>query len=265
MPANIMPKIKRDETVLQRAVFLQDAPANASPSESDNKSDFSAYLTGSALLFGAYFYFISWMHLYFYYRELGISLMSLDIPIYYFLVYSYSAINVPSKTTYIIVFLVILFFTILDRRWSWDKKSLVIEIFHRVLLTGFILLVFIFGYMIARGQGLDQAREARRGGLRTVHIVFKKEALTNLPDEIASSDREFAMKYITETKDNLYVLVQPGIHLDPRPIGYTYIIPRKGLAYVKIDLTGHEYVDPNCIVPFFCEEKSEPKAAENAR
>ncbi|MGF6986562.1 hypothetical protein QFZ99_006103 [Paraburkholderia atlantica] len=234
-----------------------DVPRSAASfasAEPTNRRELSAYLTGSAVLFAAYFYFIAWIHLYFYYRELGISLMSLDIPIYYFIVYAYSAIDRSSIDTYLLVLAAVFAFSILDRSWSVDRIPFV-DIAHRVLLTGFLLLLFIFGYALARTQGLRQANDARLGKiLYPVHLAFKDVSRSPVFAEIIVADRNFELSLITETKDNVYILREPTAKSAVSPIAFTYTLARKDLSYIKVDLLSEGYSDSQlCGIPPVCD------------
>jgi hypothetical protein len=64
----------------------------------EGNSDALSLLTrvaGVLSIIGVYLYFAGWIRLYEYYREFGLSLDSLDVPVYSFLIYSYGVIQTP--------------------------------------------------------------------------------------------------------------------------------------------------------------------------
>lgn len=67
-----------------------------------------------------YLYFIGWLYAYYVFSHFGISLDSVDIPFYYFFVYSYSVI-IKNMLWIIGILILIILINLIPSRWSASK------------------------------------------------------------------------------------------------------------------------------------------------
>ncbi|QQX85250.1 hypothetical protein JJQ59_04715 [Cupriavidus necator] len=204
----------------------------------------AAYFGGSALLFSAYFYFYAWILLHFYFQAFGISLVSLDIPFYYHLVYASTAIGQSDGFIFVVVIAGAALYVILDRSWASDSKPWV-SIAHKLLFVIFLLCVLAGGFHAAKWQGVGLAQDVRDGKhLRQLKLAFKKDAGKKLSDIFKTSIREgmlsegetLQVKLLIETKDTYYVFVQKV--KDEKYYGYgnTYLIQKKDVSYAVLEV-----------------------------
>lgn len=188
----------------------------------------------SAFIVGFYLYFIGWVYVYWLYSHFGISFTSLDIPVYYFFVYSYAVASyfpqIVKACTYSGLFFwvtsgvvaIVILLALLARTYS--KKGILVVVF---------VALFPLFFCLARGAAIEKAKEIRERG-RRVSFVFKTKQLRAYPPEFVKANKDGNLKLLLQTKDKYYVFFQPpGKGL---PLGFVYDLLRSDVSLVKIDM-----------------------------
>jgi hypothetical protein len=196
------------------------------PSENYDLLSLLSILKDLTFLMAIYLYFMGWIYAYYFFQHFGISLVSVDIPFYYFFVYSYTVIsNISNNAVFIAVgaTIIYLFSTMYLKKWN------VIWILAVVLI---ILLSFPAFFDLAKDTGEKKALELRRGNVNEIVFFFKKDTAKLYPQEFISANNKGELKLITQTKDLIYVFYQtPGEALSH---GLTYDISRTDILVAKI-------------------------------
>lgn len=200
--------------------------------ESSSKSgDVFSTLRNLLLLIAIYLYFIGWTYVYYYYSHFGISLHSLDIPVYYFFAYSNSVIgSLPSVV--IGVSLILLGFKL--------RKFLS----NPYVAVPIVIILFPILFLVARETGIDRAQQLRGAGAKPVEFVIKDNARKHYPKEFNQANDSGNLRMIYQTKDRYFVFVQPtGGEEKVMPRGYTYDISKDHILLATIKLENVESGD----------------------
>jgi hypothetical protein len=179
-------------------------------------------LLGGLPLLAVYPYFAGWVYIYYYYDHFGISLNSLDIPVYHFFVYSQS----PLKTWLGIsllcgIVLILLLISLSSRLW---------------FLAFGLLLAFFPLFNVARERGDDRAREVRAGDATPITFVFKKDVTNLYPIDFRKLNEEGKLWLIGQSKDKFYVLRQSASHANELPYAIVFDINKTDVLLAKIDI-----------------------------
>jgi hypothetical protein len=227
------------------ALLKQRKPENNSP-DSVEKSDSLTILRNLIFFVAIYLYFIGWTYSYYLYSHFGVSLYSLDIPFYYFFIYSYSVVFSNSWWFVVAVggFLITLF--ILRQR----------EELRRLAVVLFLLVFFPLSFELSRNTAFESALLLRKGYGQTIKLAFKetvKETLKagqekpesverqsiskNYPPEIVGANDTGELRLLTQTKDKFFVLFQPPPEREggELPMCYTYVIAAADVSLTTIE------------------------------
>lgn len=148
-----------------------------------------------------YLYFAGWVYAYYYFQHFGISLISVDIPLYYFFVYSYSALD----------------------KWIYVLLSLILLCNYLYKLTDYmtiivpILLIICFPLVFYQSQNnaYINAINLRQNSGKRIKIIFEKKGLVNnfidpcSFENFSSLNNNHKLKFITSSKESYYVMYQP--------------------------------------------------------
>lgn len=194
--------------------------------DSVGNRDLLAILRNVIFIIAIYFYFIGWTYAFYLFNHFGISLNSVDIPFYYFFVYSYSVITdisaiIAVVTALILIYLITSFAPIYLKKW---------------VLT--LLLIFLFPtfFWMTKQRADKEDLYIRMGYGKTVVFVIKKDAAEFYPKEFIKANNEGKLKVLTQTKDRFYVIYQPQGEGKAMPYGFTYDIPRADILLAKIEM-----------------------------
>lgn len=156
------------------------------PAAPKEKSPLLTTLKEAAFFVAIYLYFTGFVYIYYFYEHFGISLNSIEVPFYYFFVYSYNVITsldegavwgyaLRSLWVVVLVFAALAFVLVKvmrERKW---------------LALLFCSLVFLFPALFSFAwKSADLAANEVRNGrhVKVVTLVFKKEALETYPKEV---------------------------------------------------------------------------------
>ncbi|MBI2314112.1 MAG: hypothetical protein HYU77_16600 [Betaproteobacteria bacterium] len=199
--------------------------------------DLASYLKNWAFLVAIYIYFVGWIYLYFYYRQFGIPLVSLDVPFYYFFVYSYAVIGAANTWlgyTFIVLFVVV--FVLLQRPWA-NEQHATLNIMQKAILIVSSIALFYVSFALARDQAQANAMDARDNkGTNSICFTLKKEAEDKYPPDFLGANAECLLMLLTETRERYYVLHQPPSREGVMPYGYAHEVPKDTVILATIRL-----------------------------
>jgi len=170
-----------------------------------------------------YAYFAGFIYIYFLYENFGINIRLLNIPIYFYFVYSFNVVmtNIPVM---IILFFLILLMTFLSKIGKC-----------KTLLIAFLVLLLPFFFFISKNSA-DNATDKMRNGydLKTIKLSFTDENVYE--KRFIQMNKQGALKLLLKTTTDYYILLQrKGSALVAElPTGYVHIIPKKALKSVNI-------------------------------
>jgi len=214
--------------------------------KSEAKNDLLAILRNVIFFVAIYLYFIGWTYAYYLYSHFGVSLYSLDIPVYYFFIYSYAVIY--SHKWWVMLLLGGFFIIVIALR---SRKEL-----RKLVAISFLLVFFPVSFGIAKTTAFESALLLRKGYGQTINLVFreaqketlkgnsesntapeieKQSNIKNYPEVIIKANEEGELRLLTQTKDKFYVLYQPKEENGELPMCYTYVISATDISLATIE------------------------------
>lgn len=192
--------------------------------DSFGSQEIFAILRNVIFIAAIYFYFIGWTYSFYLFNHFGISINSVDIPFYYFFIYSYSVItNISAIVAIVATPIVILLVN------SFAPNYL------KKLAPPFILIVlFLISFSIARERADKVSLSIRTGYAKTIIFVFKKDTTKFYPKKFVDANNKSKLKLLTQTNDRFYVIYQPAGEGKAIPCGSVYDIARADIRLAKI-------------------------------
>ena len=194
-------------------------------SNGEDPSTTFATLRNIILGVAIYLYFTGFVYTYYFNDAFGISLLSLNIPVYYFFLYSYTVIRH--------YYLLLSVLTILS-------ASLVLYGMHRRILRVALCLILIglFPALSWLAWRTSLARvHAVRSGIGTKQIVIHlKAGETAYPKDFRSDNATGRLRLLQETSDGLYVLSQAAPPRTPLPMGHAYRVAKEDITVWDVTL-----------------------------
>jgi hypothetical protein len=183
-----------------------------------------------AVLLGIYCYFTGWIYTYYYYQHFGISMGSVDMPVYYLFVYSYSVLNTTWGMVLVVVTLALAGAVVRFGERQW-------------MLAPLLILLFPSLFLVARYQAVEDAWGLRTRDGKRVVFEFKDDCQHSAALVGQNSLRQ--LKLLTQTKERYFVLHQsqliPGTETPTGelPYGMVYDIPRGCVVQARTRLRGY--------------------------
>src|ERR1700722_16567066 len=140
-----------------------------------------SFVRNIVFVFALYLYFAGWLHAYYFFLRFGISLNAVDIPAYYFFIYSYSVFGTGWG---LLIFFLIIVFLVLGLKWEAKRAHIVLVIF---------ILLFPAVFYAARAAGQKDASKKRSGSSNTVRFLFKKDTEDRLDAGVACLNKSEAL------------------------------------------------------------------------
>lgn len=214
----------------------------------------SAHFGGPALLLGAYLFFYSWLLLFYYFRMFGISLVSLDIPVYFYLTFAWTAVEYFGVGVLLALTLGAICYVWLNGAWAMDRKPWV-HFLHRSAFAVFLMVGLWSTSFLAQQQGELQAQQVRDGGvLAPIRLVFGKDQAGMFPEVLTTAKvtpdqgvKEAVL--LVETTAAYYVLVQKVLRDQQTSVtqydamGVVYRVPKKYVTYAQMDVINTQRVE----------------------
>jgi hypothetical protein len=184
------------------------------------KQDLVVIIRNNILIFAIYLYFAGWTFAYKYYADLGIQITSLDVPVYYFFIYSFSALKYG-------VFLLLLFFVGIYYYYLNHNQKAVI-----IVLIALLPLIYILSWHSATTSAMSFRRDAVTS-YKSVNILVNDKSTIYQFDNFSSLNASGKLKIITSNKDYCYLLYQPKGDNRALPEGYTFKVSTKNIIMTK--------------------------------
>lgn len=217
------------------------------PAPAPESSQLSAHFGGPTLLFAAYLFFYSWLHLFYYFKTFGIPLVSLDISLYFYLAFAWTVAKQFGGWFLPILGGGAIGYLALNSAWASDHNSFP-HFLHKALFAIFLVCGLGVTSVVAEHFGTLQAQQVRDGGvLHPIRLHFDDKQVKNFPPELmmATASKDGGIKeavLLIETGEAYYVLVQKVLmKTDKQPqrydsFGTVYQVPKKQVTYVEIDV-----------------------------
>lgn len=178
-----------------------------------------------------YLYFSGWTYIYFLFDGFGISLHAVDIPFYYFFVYSYSVIETHAISTMFVV--VSLFVFLCFSRYMWSKY----------LIAVLLVALFPATFYIARQTALKEVRNIRsEAGASYPEVRFTLKGAYPAKHSDQRSTISFdalndgwSLKLLTHTSKYFYAVYVPKKlpKVKALPMTQVFIIPSDNIERVE--------------------------------
>lgn len=208
--------------------FHHKGPPSAGENRHLEITNLFSVLKNLILIVAVYLYFTGWIYLYRLYDHFGISFGSIDIPFYYFFIYSYSVISDWVALTIIIITIILIYLFI-----SLRPRKLI----PFLILISILLLFFRVSYYLSEGCAYQKAKLIRQGyDAKKITFIFKSEAKKGFPSEFLNANCKGKLRLITHTKDKFYVVHQLLGREEEIPYGHTYEISKNDVLLAKIEM-----------------------------
>jgi hypothetical protein len=200
-----------------------------------------------AILVSVYLYFTGWVYHYYLFTHFGVSLSSLDIPIYYFFIYSQPVIY-ENKIWYIFATVIFILILLLSKyvakritKDSTEAKKKELELSKWGIIS---LLVFLLplSFHLARRTAITRALSMRNGYAQKISFIFKQDANGKYPEEFINANGSGKLRLLNQTKDRFFVFYQPKSEEPEMPYGYSYVVFDTDISTAKIEM-------PNALKP----------------
>lgn len=189
----------------------------------NGKPEMASIAKNAIFVLAIYAYFAGWVYSYFLYNHFGIPLTSVEIPVYFFFIYSYSVISnwwiaLACAFIVIIVYLMAIY---------WPRVAVLV-----------MIVLFPLVFYVSKERADRVAKEIRTGNAKTITFTFKKEKEMEkvLPQDFLDANKKQSLRLITLTPDRFYVLQQPPGEENEIPYGFTYALSKEDVLLAKIAL-----------------------------
>lgn len=202
-------------------------------SDTNNKSLYLMVTSNIIIISAAYLYFTGWVFCYFLYSNFGIFKCHLEIPFYYFFVYSFSVfIYWLSFLLFgIAIFLGIILYLVVPHN---IKKP-----FIKWAIIIFLIILVPASYYLAKKRAYEEEVRIRSGiNIKTIKFFIKKDAAEYYTEIFKEANSKGYLILLAATKERYYVLYQPKDGNNPKeiPFGYVYDIPVSDISHSMIEI-----------------------------
>ena len=205
--------------------IIRNSNRNHAVTKKDKPDDtVLSFLKNVILVIAVYAYFVGWTYAFYFYSYFGLSLNAIDIPFYFFIIYSYNIFYNYIALLIIVVTVVLIYLltTIYANKWLL-----------MLVLVALFPALFYMSYKVA----VKDAEEIRTGVVESkkVYFVLKKDIAKYYPKGFSDLNN-YKLKLLTQTKDGFYVFHQPPMRTVGNDLvsGFTYYIPRDDVATARI-------------------------------
>lgn len=233
---------------------MPNLSSTAQPQAQQPPEHLSAHFGGPALLFGAYLFFFSWLLLFYYFRTFGVSLVALDIPVYFYLTFAWTAVDYFGYGLLGILTAGAICYVLLNGAWGWDGSPFG-QFVHKAAFAAFLMFGLWGTSFLAQQQGQLLAQQVRDGGmLPSIRLFFEKDQSALFPEILKQAEQrtDNSVKepvLLFESKTAYYVLVQKVLR-DQRTqvtqydsMGMVYRVPKKYVGYAEVDVVNTERME----------------------
>ena len=202
--------------------------------ESPDDRDIFSILTNLVLLISVYLYFSGWLYAYYLFLHFGVSLHSVDIPVYDYIIYSYSVLD--TKGGYAIlggvaVWLLLAWFArYLPFSEVWVRRA------SAVLFVMLFPSLFYSLFHCAKSAAENEARARREGNAFTIRFTLKQQSSASLPKKFLECNNHGQLRLLIQTKERYFVFYQPEGEKGVLPYADTFDISRSDVLLASIDV-----------------------------
>ncbi len=188
-------------------------------------SPFALIIANIFFLIAVYLYFIGWIYTYYFLDHFNISFNTIDIPFYYFFVYSYSVITNWLSITVFSISIIAIYISGVVYASKW------IPIF-------IMLILFPIFFFLAGQTARSEAVKIRMGYANKITFFFKKDTINQYPSKFLEGNDKGKLKIIAQTKERFFVLYQPPSEGNGKeiPFGFVYDVPRADVLLALIEI-----------------------------
>jgi hypothetical protein len=196
---------------------------------SASRVDILAVLRNAVFFIATYLYFTGWVYVYYFLRDFGIALSSVNTPVYYFFVYSYGVME--SNFFWLLLIVVgVIVSLMLCRKYKLENM-------RNWLVVLILAAIFPISFYAAVRTAHKQALALRRGIAKSISFTLRKDVSENYPEEFLEANSNGDLKVVFQTEDRFYVLSQPITEDQVLPIAYTFTIFKSDVQAVTVELT----------------------------
>jgi hypothetical protein len=209
----------------------------------DNENDglFSILATPVLIIdVAAVFLFnMGWTYIYYLYDNFGVNVHALDIPVYYFFVYSLPVIyaNKWCVSFLMLGFIALLIFAKLiivrvrtRSAWLGGNKPI------HMILTVCLLILLPLTHLWSQQAANDTAADMRSGNAKTIRFFFKPEMSNLYPQEFVDANNAEKLKLLIQTRDRFIVFYQPESDEKVLPLASTYVVFNSDIQLTSIQI-----------------------------
>ncbi|MDR4461025.1 MAG: hypothetical protein MRJ67_11005 [Nitrospirales bacterium] len=191
--------------------------------EKQNWKDILAASRDGLFIASIFGLFTGWIYAYFLYKELGLFLNSLELPVFLFFIYSY---NVFSHWACLLFLLgiIIAYLTLFQ---------------YLPHLTPLLFILTFFPlFWMAKNDAIKDALNARAGnaGLKYVQIKFNTNFISKLDANLILANEVEQFLFLMETEKSVMVLKQNPPKNGVLSTGWIYSISKDNIAFIKTTL-----------------------------
>jgi hypothetical protein len=198
-------------------------PPPAAADESSRAPDAFSILKNIVFLLALYLYFVGWLYSYYLFQEFGISLNSVDIPFYYFFLYSYSVLQTAWGFSVLVVGFILLF---VFSAGNSNKTALAIT----------CMILFPALFYPARAAAKREALSKRLGQAKSISFVLRQEAAEVVGKDFMELNTSGQLRLLTQTKDQFFVFYQPEGEEDEIPYAKSYCISAADIVLAQVNV-----------------------------
>lgn len=189
------------------------------------ESKFFSFASALAIL-AVYSYFTGWVYAYRFFRNFGIHINSVEIPLQHFYVYSFTVFVNWLGLALLLGATLAGYAVVVFKRIRWITIP---------LLVGCVPLCFWLAVTVA-----DQRARAVRQGYDSNRITFhfKKDGRELYPKTFREANSRGGLRLITQTKDRYFVLWQPSPEpgVSVLPYGSVYHVSKDDIILATVDI-----------------------------
>jgi hypothetical protein len=206
------------------------------------KSDLAAARDVSLIL-AVYLYFAGWTYQFYFLGHFGVALTALEIPVYYFFLYAFSAITFYTSLIVLLSILVILCVMTLTMLSLPGRIKQRLHTSSKFIFILTLILLFPILFYAAKEAGEIRAKELRTGrySSKSVKFLLKPELAKRYPKELLSANEMGKLKLLVHNKDFYFIFWQienESVGSKAVPYGYTYHVPETDSDVVMIEMRG---------------------------
>ncbi len=191
----------------------------------------------------AYLYFTGWCYAYFYYDGFGVNIYALDIPFYFFIVYSFPVI-IDYLSILLIILIIFLIFLIKFLLKNNINAKLKLRNNINVIFIIVMIIIFPLLYYLSIPIAIRETEKIRLSAEdRGPGVALPGRIKFILKENKEKSDKSFTnlnynnkLKLICITKDKFIVLYQPKGDGEVLPRGTVYLLDKSDVLFSQIEI-----------------------------